>query len=436
VDQYIAWLHELGMQDIDRVGGKNASLGEMISHLNGLGVDVPGGFATTAFAFQEFLAQSGVKNRIDDLLAGLDVEDVQALAKCGQQIRTWVMETPFQPALQDAVSAAWQQLGEMTGAEPAVAVRSSATAEDLPDASFAGQQETFLNVRGLDDVLARMHEVFASLYNDRAIAYRVHQGFEHAGVSLSAGVQIMVRSDLSSSGVMFTLDTESGFDEVVFVTSSWGLGELVVQGAVNPDEFYLYKPALRNGKQAVLRRNRGSKALKMIYDNNGSGGVATVDVPEADQMRFSLNDNDLESLARQALIIEEHYGRAMDIEWAKDGLSNKIYIVQARPETVKSRAGKGIERYQLRTRGRILCEGRSIGRGCAGYRYDGPRLGAHHETRCCDRHQPWRAHLPCSHHCEGTGDSGGRWLPRCHELNRSKQPGNGFLCGRRHGYRL
>jgi len=348
------------MQDIERVGGKNASLGEMISHLSGLGVEVPGGFATTALAFQEFLAQTGVDGRINGALAALDVEDVDALAECGARIRQWVMETPFQPALQEAVTGAWKQLCEQAGGEPAVAVRSSATAEDLPDASFAGQQETFLNVRGLDEVLKRVHEVFASLYNDRAIAYRVHHGFDHAAVSLSAGVQVMVRSDLASSGVMFTLDTESGFEDVIFITSSWGLGEMVVQGAVNPDEFYVYKPALREGKQAVLRRNRGAKALKMIYAADGSG-VTTVEVPAGERLRFSLDDAELESLARQAMVIEAHYDRPMDIEWAKDGVTDKLYIVQARPETVRSRAVQGMERFRLLERGPVLCEGRSIG---------------------------------------------------------------------------
>lgn len=359
MNQYISWLHDLGMHDIEQVGGKNASLGEMISHLTDLGVDVPGGFATTAYAFQEFLAQSGLNDRINSELANLDVDDVKALAATGTSIRQWVLETPFQSSLQQAVSEAWAELEQIAGANPSVAVRSSATAEDLPDASFAGQQETFLNVRGLDQVLHRMHEVFASLYNDRAIAYRVHQGFEHSNVSLSAGVQIMVRSDLASSGVMFTMDTESGFDGVVFITASWGLGEMVVQGAVNPDEFYVYKEGLKSGKDAVLRRNRGSKAIKMVYGD--SGGVETVDVRHKDQMRFCLNDAELESLARQAVIIEEHYGRPMDIEWAKDGQNGKLYIVQARPETVKSRCGSMTERYLLQGRGDVLCEGRSIG---------------------------------------------------------------------------
>ena len=361
MNQYIAWLHELGMSDINRVGGKNASLGEMISQLADLGVAVPGGFATTAQAYQEFLAQSGLKDRIDRELSSLDVEDTQALAACGKRVRGWIMETPFPPALQQAVAAAWEDFSKQHGAGLAVAVRSSATAEDLPDASFAGQQETFLNVRGLDAVLARIHEVFASLYNDRAIAYRVHHGFDHAEVSLSAGVQIMVRSDLACSGVMFTLDTESGFDEVVFITASWGLGETVVQGAVNPDEFYVYKPALASGRDAVLRRTRGSKAVRMVYSEDGDHGVLTEDVPEADRRRFSLDDEELLSLARQAMTIEKHYARPMDIEWAKDGVNGKLYIVQARPETVRSRDGQHIERYRLTDRGAVLCEGRSIG---------------------------------------------------------------------------
>lgn len=361
MNQHIAWLHELGMDDLERVGGKNASLGEMISQLDGLGVSVPGGFATTAYAYQEFLNQSGLKDRIDAKLNALDVDDIQTLARTGEEIRQSVMETRFTPELDKAVTEAWAQLEAQTGTDPSVAVRSSATAEDLPDASFAGQQETFLNVRGLDDVKARIHEVFASLYNDRAIAYRVHQGFDHAAVSLSAGIQVMVRSDLASSGVIFTLDTESGFDDAVFITSSWGLGETVVQGAVNPDEFYTYKPNLRQNKPAILRRTLGSKAIKMIYSESGAG-VETIKVPDEDRQRFSLDDSELENLSRQALIIEEHYGRPMDIEWAKDGKNQRLYIVQARPETVKSQSrNQSIERYRLETRGEVLCEGRSIG---------------------------------------------------------------------------
>ncbi len=365
MNRYIAWLNETGMDDLDQVGGKNASLGEMISQLDGLGVRVPGGFATTAYAYQEFLNQSGLKQKIDKQLDALDVDDIQQLTRVGQDIRQWVLKTPFVKEFDLAVTDAWEQLKSVIGDDPSVAVRSSATAEDLPDASFAGQQETFLNVRGLTEVKSKIREVFASLYNDRAIAYRVHQGFDHAAVSLSAGIQTMVRSDLASSGVMFTLDTESGFDDVVFITSSWGLGEMVVQGAVNPDEFYAYKPNLKQQKPAVLRRTLGSKAIKMVYSpdaENSGGGVHTVDVPMEDQRRFSLVDDEVEELSRQALIIEQHYGRAMDIEWAKDGQNNRLYIVQARPETVKSRTrGQAIERYRLAERGKVLCEGRSIG---------------------------------------------------------------------------
>ncbi len=361
MNRHIAWLHELGMDDLETVGGKNASLGEMISQLDSLGVSVPGGFATTAFAYQEFLSQSGLKDRIDAKLDALDVENVKALAQAGKEIRQSVMDTGFTPELDQAVTEAWQQLEEEVGKDPSVAVRSSATAEDLPDASFAGQQETFLNVRGLADVKAKIHQVFASLYNDRAIAYRVHQGFDHASVSLSAGIQIMVRSDLASSGVLFTLDTESGYDDAVFITSSWGLGETVVQGAVNPDEFYIYKPNLRQNKPAILRRTLGSKAIKMVYAESGAG-VETIKVQAEDRQRFSLDDSELENLAKQALIIEQHYGRPMDIEWAKDGNNQRLYIVQARPETVKSQSrGQAIERYRLGSRGEVLCEGRSIG---------------------------------------------------------------------------
>ncbi len=361
MSQYIAWLHELGMKDLGQVGGKNASLGEMISELADLGVEVPGGFATTADAFREFLEQSGLKQRIDSTLAALDVDDTQTLAATGAQVRGWIMDTPFPPAFQEAIEQAWDTLVERSGKEPSVAVRSSATAEDLPDASFAGQQETFLNVRGLSEVLAKIHEVFASLYNDRAIAYRVHQGFDHSEVYLSAGVQLMVRSDLASSGVMFTLDTESGFRNAVFITSSWGLGETVVQGAVNPDEFYVFKPTLRVGKDAILRRNLGSKAIEMVFDAAGTG-VLTRDVEPERQKRFSLDDKEIEALAHHALVIEDHYGRPMDIEWAKDGENGRLYIVQARPETVRSHSsGQTLERYQLKERGTLLCEGRSIG---------------------------------------------------------------------------
>ncbi|HKX54998.1 MAG TPA: phosphoenolpyruvate synthase, partial [Xanthomonadales bacterium] len=348
------------MSDLDQAGGKNASLGEMISQLSDLGVSVPGGFVTTADAFREFLAQSGLAERINQLLGELDVDDLPALAAAGKNIRSWVMETPFQPDFDAAIEQAWAQLCENLGLQPAVAVRSSATAEDLPDASFAGQQETFLNVRGLPQVKSRIHEVFASLYNDRAISYRVHQGFVHAEVALSAGIQVMVRSDLAASGVMFTLDTESGFRDAVFITASYGLGETVVQGAVNPDEFYVYKPALASGHDPVLRRNRGTKAIEMVYATEG-GGVETRKVSAERSLQFCITDEEVKELARQAVTIEAHYGKPMDIEWAKDGETGKLYIVQARPETVRSRAGNTVERYRLLQQGETLCEGRSIG---------------------------------------------------------------------------
>jgi pyruvate, water dikinase len=361
VNAYLLPFEQLGMHDVERVGGKNASLGEMIGALAKLGVRVPGGFATTAHAYREFLAQGGLDERIRAELAQLDVDDVSKLAASGARIRQWILATPLPPAFNTAVLEALRRLGAGV-ADFAVAVRSSATAEDLPEASFAGQQETFLNVRGEEAVLRAIHEVFASLFTDRAISYRVHQGFDHAAVALSVGIQHMVRSDLGTSGVMFTLDTDSGFRQVVFITASWGLGETVVQGAVNPDEFYLYKPALRSGKHPVLRRNLGGKALKMVYAPAGSAErVQTLEVPEADRRRFCLEDPDLITLARQALLIEEHYRRPMDIEWARDGTSGEIYILQARPETVQSRAGRTIQRYALKRRGRVLATGRSIG---------------------------------------------------------------------------
>jgi pyruvate,water dikinase len=360
LNAYVIPFERLGMRDIETVGGKNASLGEMIGALARLGVRVPGGFATTSHAYREFLAQGGLDARIRAELAALDVDDVVKLAASGARIRQWILATPFSAALGAAVRA---ELARMSGGqEVAVAVRSSATAEDLPDASFAGQQETFLNVRGIEAVLEAMHQVFASLFNDRAIAYRVHQGFDHGAVALSAGVQHMVRSDLGASGVMFTLDTDSGFRDVVFITGAWGLGETVVQGAVNPDEFYVYKPALRANRYAIVRRNLGGKAVKMVYAPAGSDArVVTVEVPEAERHRFCLSDADLETLARQALVIEEHYGRPMDIEWGKDGASGEIFILQARPETVQSRAGRTIQRYTLKGRSQVLATGRSIG---------------------------------------------------------------------------
>ena len=328
---YIIPFNQLGMHDVDRVGGKNASIGEMIGHLARVGVKVPDGFATTADAFREFLAQDGLAGRINAALETLDVDDVDRLAATGAQVRQWVLATPLPKPFEAAVLEAWTAMG---GEAIAVAVRSSATAEDLPEASFAGQQETFLNVSGREALLKCMHEVFASLFNDRAIAYRVHQGFKHADVALSVGVQHMVRSDLGASGVMFTLDTDSGFREVVFVTASYGLGETVVQGAVNPDEFYVYKPALRAGRPAVLRRNLGGKAVKMVYAAGGGEAargrrVETVDVAAAERARFSISDADLTTLARQALLIEEHYQCPMDIEWGKDGASGEI--LQLRP---------------------------------------------------------------------------------------------------------
>ena len=356
-------LEKLGKHDVELVGGKNSSLGEMISHLSNAGVSVPGGFATTAAAYREFLDQSGLNARIQAELSQLDVEDVIALAETGAKIRKWVVETPLTESLEKEIRTAFAELSK-DNPDIAVAVRSSATAEDLPDASFAGQQETFLNIRGIENVLIAIKEVFASLYNDRAIAYRVHQGFEHSVVALSAGVQRMVRSETGAAGVMFTLDTESGFRDVVFITASYGLGEMVVQGAVNPDEFYLSKPLLNNGKHSVLRRNLGSKHQKMIYGEEGAAGksVVVVDVEKSERQQFALNDHELHELSKQALIIENHYGSPMDIEWAKDGDDGQIYIVQARPETVKSRQNVGtMERYLLKQRGTVVCEGRSIG---------------------------------------------------------------------------
>jgi len=358
VEPYIVQFSELGMTDVESVGGKNASLGEMIRQLTDLGVTVPGGFATTATAYRDFLAQGGLDKKIHKVLAELDVDDVVKLASTGADIRGWIMQTSLQPRLHEELSAAWKA---MAGSKDiAVAVRSSATAEDLPEASFAGQQETYLNVRGLDAVIKAVHEVFASLFNDRAIAYRVHQDFDHSLVALSAGVQHMVRSDLGTSGVMFTLDTDTGFRDVVFITSAWGLGETVVQGAVNPDEYYVFKPSLRAGKTAIVRRSLGGKAIKMVFGDDGDA-TRTVDVTAEDRNRFCLDDTDVEELARQALIIEEHYGRPMDIEWGRDGDDGKLYILQARPETVQSRSGRTLQRFHLKSHSRVLVTGRSIG---------------------------------------------------------------------------
>ncbi|MBH9311106.1 phosphoenolpyruvate synthase [Pseudomonas aeruginosa] len=361
--EYVVSLDKLGVHDVEHVGGKNASLGEMISNLAGAGVSVPGGFATTAQAYRDFLEQSGLNDRIHAALDALDVDDVNALAKTGAQIRQWVMEAEFPARLDSEIRQAFAALANGND-NLAVAVRSSATAEDLPDASFAGQQETFLNIRGVDNVIRAAKEVFASLFNDRAIAYRVHQGFDHKLVALSAGVQRMVRSETGTAGVMFTLDTEAGFRDVVFITGAYGLGETVVQGAVNPDEFYVHKPPLEAGRPAILRRNLGSKAIKMIYGDEAKAGrsVKVVDVDRADRARFALSDAEVTELAKQAMIIEKHYGRPMDIEWAKDGDDGKLYIVQARPETVKSRASATVmERYLLKEKGTVLVEGRAIG---------------------------------------------------------------------------
>ena len=359
----VLWLRDLRLSDLAQVGGKNSSLGEMIGQLAGLGVSVPGGFATTADAFKAFIAHNDLHQRIYDRLATLDVEDVPALTRAGAEIRGWVIDAPLQSELDGDIRTAYAQLCRDAGGEDvAVAVRSSATAEDLPDASFAGQQETFLNVTGADDVVRKVKEVFASLYNDRAIAYRVHHGFKHEDVFLSAGVQLMVRSDVGASGVLFTLDTESGFRDVVFITASYGLGEMVVQGAVNPDEFYVYKPTLRQGKPAILRRSLGSKQLRMVYSDVPGERVRTEETPAELRNRFSVTDADVHELAKQALVIEQHYGRPMDIEWGKDGNTGRLYILQARPETVKSR-GKAtqIERYSLSQRGDVVAEGRAIG---------------------------------------------------------------------------
>lgn len=359
MSEYILWLDQLGMNDLEKVGGKNASLGEMISQLADAGVKVPGGFATTAEAFRVFLDQSGLAKRIQDRLVDLDTEDTRALASAGSDIRGWIMETPLQDDLQKAIVTSFDTLKSQYGDDLAVAVRSSATAEDLPDASFAGQQETFLNVVGIDDVLEKIHAVFASLYNDRAIAYRVHHGFDHHDVALSAGIQLMVRSDTGAAGVLFTLDTESGYRGVVFVTSSYGLGESVVQGAVNPDEFYLFKDNLRANRPALLRRTLGTKATRMV--NQPQRGVVVEDTPANLAAEFSLSEDEVTQLGHMALAIEDHYGRPMDIEWGKDGATGELFILQARPETVKSRQDQTLERFKLEQTGPVLAQGRAIG---------------------------------------------------------------------------
>ena len=360
----VIWLDRLRMSDIEQVGGKNASLGEMIAQLSAEGVQVPGGFATTAAAFREFLGETGLHERIAEALSGLDVDDVAKLSDVGARIRGWIVKAPLPAALKAEIETAYQRLSaDHPGVS--VAVRSSATAEDLPDASFAGQQETFLNISGLDNLIHAIREVFASLYTDRAIAYRSHQGYADTEVALSVGVQRMVRSDKGAAGVMFTLDTESGFDQVVFITASYGLGETVVQGAVNPDEFYVYKPNLMAGRPAILRKSVGQKAIKMVYADKGGAGqsVTTVDVPAAERLRFSITDAEVEELARHALTIERHYGKAMDIEWGRDGVDGKLYILQARPETVKSQqsGNDNLRRYRLDSKSKVLASGRAIG---------------------------------------------------------------------------
>jgi pyruvate,water dikinase len=362
MNRYIMGLHEVQMSDVNQVGGKNASLGEMIKNLTKSGkVKVPGGFATTADAYREFLAHEGLADRINEALDRLDVSDVKELVKVGSKIRNWVMNTPFPPEFEKSIDEAFENLEAEYGKDVSWAVRSSATAEDLPDASFAGQQETVLNVKGIKDIKKYILEVFASLFNDRAIAYRVHQGFDHSQVALSAGIQKMVRSDIGASGVMFTLDTESGFKDVVFITGNYGLGEMVVQGGINPDEFYVHKQSYEAGFHAIINRTLGSKKQKMIYALKGESPVEVVDVPENEQQKFCLNDAQIHELAKQALEIEKHYKRPMDIEWALDGLDGNIYIVQARPETVQSRKGKTIDRYTLKKRGEVITVGRSIG---------------------------------------------------------------------------
>ena len=360
---YVVLFEQLRMTDVDSVGGKNASLGEMISQLSGAGVRVPGGFATTADAFRDFLQASGLDKRIAERLTTLNPEDVRELANAGAQIRQWIVEAPFSAEFEAQIRDAFAKLD--ADGKGSFAVRSSATAEDLPDASFAGQQETFLNVVGIDDVLDKIRHVFASLYNDRAISYRVHKGYAHADVALSAGIQRMVRSDKGSAGVMFTIDTESGFQDVVFITSSYGLGETVVQGAVNPDEFYVFKPTLAQGHFPIVGRRIGSKLIKMEFDPERPEGraVRTVDVPVSERNRYSLTDDEVNELARYAVIIEKHYGRPMDIEWGRDGVDGKIYILQARPETVKSQQGVNDvqQRYRLKATGQVLITGRAIG---------------------------------------------------------------------------
>ena len=454
---YVIPFQSLGLKDIPEVGGKNASLGEMISNLSSSGVHVPGGFATTAQAYRDFLANDGLDKRIEQALVTLNVEDVTALAEAGRLIRNWIVEAPLPKRLEDEIRTHYAKLA--AEGEGSFAVRSSATAEDLPDASFAGQQETFLNIQGIDNILHAIREVFASLYNDRAISYRVHKDFTHADVALSAGVQRMVRSDLGASGVLFTLDTESGFRDAVFVTSSFGLGEMVVQGAVNPDEFYVHKQQLAAGFPAVIRRSLGSKQQRMVFDEQRSAGRSTriEPVPVADQQRFSLSDADVLQLARYAMSIEKHYGRPMDIEWGKDGIDGKLYILQARPETVKSNAANGgTEKYRLQQRGDVLVEGRAIGQKIGAGRVrivastaemdkvqagdvlvtdmTDPNWEPVMKKACCHHYQPRRTHLPRCHHRARTGYSRHRRLRPCHDCTAGRRNRYCFLRRRRYRF--
>jgi pyruvate, water dikinase len=447
-------LSALRMKDVAVVGGKNASLGEMISQLGRAGVRVPGGFATTAQGYREFLSQDGLDRRVADRLRQVDSADIKALTDAGRDIRGWILAQELPQRLHGEIADAYGKLANGGGPEASFAVRSSATAEDLPDASFAGQQETFLNVRGLDALCQALKRVYASLYTDRAISYRAHKGYAHADVALSAGIQRMVRSDLGASGVMFTLDTESGFDQVVFITAAYGLGETVVQGKVNPDEFYVYKRALREGKHAILRRGLGSKAVKMVYADGREGGdaVKTVEVPERERRRFSISDAEAEELARYALTIEEHYGRPMDIEWGRDGIDGKLYVLQARPETVKATEKVDLlRRYRLKQRSEVLTTGRAIGQKIgagqvrvvrdagerrAGNGHDGSRLGAGDETGSRDRHQPRRADLPRSDHRARARHPGGGGMRGRNPGAQGGASGDGVLRRGRHGLRL
>jgi phosphoenolpyruvate synthase (EC 2.7.9.2) len=455
-DPGVVRLDQVGSADLPQVGGKNASLGEMIRHLAAADVRVPGGFATTADAFRRFLATDGLDARIAGWLDGLDAEDVRAVAAAGRRCREAILATPLPADLEQAVRAAHAELATQAGDGFSVAVRSSATAEDLPEASFAGQQETFLNVRGIDEVIRRIHEVFASLYNDRAITYRLHHGFDHRQVALSAGVQRMVRSDRGASGVLFTMDTESGFRDAVFITASYGLGELVVQGAVNPDEFYVHKPTLAAGRPAILRRSRGEKAQRMIYGD--AGGVHREPVPDEQRRRFCLADDEIQELARMACAIEAHYGCPMDIEWGKDGLDGQLYVLQARPETVQSRAGGSLlRRYRMQRRGEVLAEGRAIGQKIGSGR--ARRLESIEQMHRLqpgevlvtdmtdpdwepimkkgrDRHESRRPHLPRRDHRARDRHPGGGRLRRRDHPRRGWRRGHGVLRRRRQRLRL